>query len=161
MTTIATNGKVIAGDGIVLTSWGLVTARGLKKIHVRNGNIFAFAGAAALIDPLIQWHHDGCDVKALPPCDHDGGWSMVVCDADGVHLYTSKAPFRDVLELPFALGTGGDYAMGAMLAGATPEEAVHIACKLDNGSGGEIQVIDIEEVRRAHLAETEQRATAE
>jgi ATP-dependent protease HslVU (ClpYQ) peptidase subunit len=41
----------------------------------------------------------------------------------------------------YAMGTGGNWALGALHAGATIEEAMKIAIKLDINSGGKIQII--------------------
>ncbi len=41
----------------------------------------------------------------------------------------------------FAYGSGSELALGAMLAGATAEEAVRAAAQRDTGTGGEITVL--------------------
>lgn len=43
-------------------------------------------------------------------------------------------------EVPAVTGSGGAIALGAMLAGATPAQAVAIAIQRDTGSGGQITV---------------------
>jgi hypothetical protein len=43
-----------------------------------------------------------------------------------------------------AVGSGGAYALGAMLAGKSAEDAVKIACKLDNNSGLPIESLRFE-----------------
>lgn len=43
----------------------------------------------------------------------------------------------------FALGSGGNFALGAVLAGKTAKEAVEIAKKLDINSGGKIKTVKI------------------
>jgi ATP-dependent protease HslVU (ClpYQ) peptidase subunit len=40
----------------------------------------------------------------------------------------------------YGIGSGADYAVGALMAGATVEEALKIAIKLDINSGGAIQI---------------------
>jgi len=40
----------------------------------------------------------------------------------------------------YGVGSGADYAVGALMAGATVEEAMKIAIKLDINSGGPIQI---------------------
>lgn len=59
-------------------------------------------------------------------------WLMDVCSA---------VPF----EVPktFAIGSGALVAMGAMYAGATAVEAVRIACRLDDGTGGKVHSMKI------------------
>lgn len=41
----------------------------------------------------------------------------------------------------YAMGSGKDFASGAMAAGATAEEAVQCAIQFDTCSGGEVQVL--------------------
>jgi ATP-dependent protease HslVU (ClpYQ) peptidase subunit len=41
----------------------------------------------------------------------------------------------------YSIGTGGNWALGALFAGATVEEAMKIAIKLDINSGGKVQII--------------------
>lgn len=41
---------------------------------------------------------------------------------------------------PVAIGSGGDFALGALAAGATPDEAVGIATEFDIYSGGPVVV---------------------
>lgn len=41
----------------------------------------------------------------------------------------------------YSIGSGGNWALGALYAGATVEEAMKIAIKLDINSGGKIQII--------------------
>jgi ATP-dependent protease HslVU (ClpYQ) peptidase subunit len=40
----------------------------------------------------------------------------------------------------YGIGSGADYAIGALMAGATVEEAIKIAIELDINSGGKIQI---------------------
>jgi ATP-dependent protease HslVU (ClpYQ) peptidase subunit len=43
----------------------------------------------------------------------------------------------------YAIGSGSDFAMGAMLAGKTAAESVRIATKLDIYSGGAVRSIAV------------------
>lgn len=46
-----------------------------------------------------------------------------------------------------AVGSGADYALGALASGATPEQAICAAAKLDDGTDNKIQVEDIMEIK--------------
>ena len=46
----------------------------------------------------------------------------------------------EVKDRYFGIGSGSEYALGALHAGASLAEAVRIAAKLDNGTGNRIQV---------------------
>lgn len=54
------------------------------------------------------------------------------------------AEILPILESQVAVGSGGQYAMGAMAAGKTAIEAVRIACRLDNNSGLPIESFKFE-----------------
>lgn len=42
----------------------------------------------------------------------------------------------------YGVGSGSPYAIGALHAGATPKEAVEVACKLDVNTSGPIQIVE-------------------
>lgn len=146
MTTIATDGLTIAAEGQAQTSWGSISSRSYKKVRVANDCVFALTGAAGVFDALIAWHKAGCDPSTLPECTKKDGWCLLEIRQDGsAHMYTQEVPYADPIEFPFALGTGCDFAVGAMDAGKSPREAVEIAIRRDANSGGNIDVIDIKE----------------
>lgn len=144
MTTIATDGKTVAADGQrTLGSERISMVE--KKLRMKAGRIYAITGTFAFFDDLIMWHIMGARVEDVPKGDGDNGWSLLVIEpgATGVHRYTSECPRLEIFPYPATFGSGADYAMGAMCAGADPREAVTIASRLDINTGGEIQVIDI------------------
>jgi hypothetical protein len=106
-----------------------------KMIHTPDG-IVGFAGDAYYGVALRQWWVDG---KRGPPPDQaalaeDDRAELLLLDRNGFRMVNHLGL---VLELdgPVAtLGTGGDLALGAMLAGADPEAAVVIACERDSSS---------------------------
>ena len=149
MTTIAidSRGEFIAADGQVTCSGAVVTTT-LRKILVEteNGNprIYAMAGTTCMFEALVKWHKDGHKPSELPPAS-DGKWTLLVIDRKGARSYGHEAPYAELVPYPYALGTGNEYALGALKAGASAEEAVRIACEIDIHSGGEIQVVNIKE----------------
>ena len=159
MTTIAITSTHVAADG--MRTWGdQIRGRSHRKIRVEGGTIYAFAGLAPMLDVMVRWHRDGADPNKMPygAADKDhGGWTLVVIDRDGVAKYTNSCPYIERFEPPIAFGAGQDYALGAMLHGASAEEAVRIVGELTNHTGGDIQVIDIAEA----LGLNQQREAAE
>ncbi len=147
MTTIATDGVTIAADG--LRTWGgQIISRRTRKITVADKRVYAFCGTFPLFGPAVKWHCDGADVASVPRGDGEDGnenWWLLVIDRDGLKRYTSAVPWPDPFSTPFAMGAGGDVALGAMLRGASPEEAVRLVAEHLTHTGGEIQVIDIAE----------------
>lgn len=144
MTTIAFDGKTIAADGRETIGWRIVRDD-YKKIHECMGYVFAFSGKAAFIDPLINWVVSGADPKDYPADkDADRGTSIFVVRPDGVVLlYPSGIAYATVAAVPFAMGNGCEFALGAMRAGKSAREAVEIACTFDVASGGVIQTVAV------------------
>ena len=144
MTTIVASEDFIAADGLRCAG---DTIEGLdsRKIVVERGVVYALCGASVMRGPLIKWHQAGADPDKLPKCGYEGGWALVVIDRDGIRRYTDKCPYADPARYPYVDGSGYQYALGAVKAGADPAEAVRIACECDVHSGGEVQVVDIAE----------------
>lgn len=149
MTTIATDGRSIAADGLVVLG-SEVVSRDAKKLQVvdyeRSGRhgppvVYGIAGPIAMFSALIAWHESGADPRGVPPGELD--WSLVVARRGLVQLYSRACPWPQKLGPNAAVGSGEDLALGAMLAGASPREAVAIAAGVDIRSGGAIQVIDL------------------
>lgn len=146
MTCIATDGLTIAADSLE-TMGTEKLLRSAKKIIEIGGVIYASSGIGTT-ESLAKWHQDGADPRD-PPRYRDEHWALLVINHDGtMHLFTALMPYAHPIVPPFALGTGGDYAMGAMLAGASAERAVEIACEIDTACGGEIVVMEIPQAQR-------------
>jgi ATP-dependent protease HslVU (ClpYQ) peptidase subunit len=147
MTTIAISKTAIAADG--LRTWGdQVRGTSFHKILrvEKDGEktIYAMSGMAPMFLPLVQWHSmNNADPDKVPK--GDGDWSLIVLTKPGMVVkYSSLCPYPEVFEAPIAFGAGGDYAMGAMMAGASASAAVEIVARLCNHTGGNITTIDLE-----------------
>ena len=145
MTTIAYSlpHNQIAADG--LECWGDMVARtDVKKIIVANRVIYALSGANGILDQLIEWEKAGAKGPS-PPCASDVHWTFLVIKAGARVSYSSKFPYSSPMPEIFAIGSGGDHAIGALAAGKTPRQAVELVRdkRLDVWTGGEIQVVDI------------------
>jgi len=57
--------------------------------------------------------------------------------------YAGDCSFQLRNDLTFAVGSGSDFALGAMASGKTAEEAVIIASRFDVSTNSEIQVVDL------------------
>jgi len=146
MTTIATDGHQIVAD--TLQVWG--TERSLRpatKMIVRNKTIYALSGTYGLLNDLIEWVEAGARQKDVPFADLDWQWTMLVLRQGSIWQASSELP--GLLQeggFPFAIGSGSEFALGAMHAGATPLEAIRIASKLDIYTGGPLDVLWVEQV---------------
>jgi hypothetical protein len=153
MTVIAWDGRFVAADS--LECYGTVrSSRAVQKLSERNGFVFACTGSGALFEPLINWYVAGCKSDAVPSCGNDGkDTKLVVFRPDRrAFVYSPNMPHAAELFAPDALGCAADMAIGAMEAGASAARAVEISIKRVVYVGGPVQVIDLDELRKANAA---------
>lgn len=137
MTTICTNGRAMAGD--TLATLGSEPVRiSRQKVHrLSDGRIVGVAGASGFADRVLRWVERGAHVDDAPKATGPDGYSVLVLEPNGRVTYCdSSVPQLLEVGSPAAIGSGREYALGAMAAGATPEAAVAIASRLDVYSGG-------------------------
>jgi len=146
MTTIATDGRHIAADSRVSRGWE-ITEGGVEKIvRFDDGWVMAVAGRGAMKHCLTEWIRAGAAPEKCPKGGPEVTWSVLAVDPDRKFwLYTHDAPYRERIgSFPFTLGSGADFARGAMLAGADVRRAIEIAAHCDCHTGGDIQVVDVQ-----------------
>lgn len=125
----------MAGDGRSVDPGGVICSDNVVKVRrLKDGSILGVAGTPFQIEPLVEWM-DGRRTK-FPELEDD--WDALRLMPDGsVRSYGVGGQFT--LELvPAAVGSGGDIALGAMLAGCDPASAVDWACERHSGCGGTI-----------------------
>ena len=134
MTTIATDGEVIAGDGQREHRETILTSEASKVRPLKGGRFLGTAGDVAFGLAFEEWLNG----DAEQPTPTNDGFSALVLNPDGViHLY---GPDGVAIEVPppVAIGSGMDVAIGAMDAGADPVEAIIIASRRDPHTGGQV-----------------------
>lgn len=141
MSTIATDGQTVASDSQMTSGDNRVVGLNHTKLHRGKGYIVGFCGFPVqqpLFEKFIETGEkpDGLDMK-----DCTG----LVVKADGIFIYEFVLlPLK--MQPPFTMGSGEATAYGAMKAGATPLEAIKIACEVDVYSGGAITSYTVDEV---------------
>lgn len=140
MTTIATDGRSIAADGLV-TSNGTIFGTTFAKIaKLKDGRIAGSAGSAFDIEPFQAWLESGGDF----PNVEDNFDALVIYPDGSCRSFDGKG--RSVPEqVPTACGSGRELAIGAMMAGASPKRAVKIASTRDCCTGGKITTLTVGE----------------
>jgi ATP-dependent protease HslVU (ClpYQ) peptidase subunit len=136
MTTIACDGKSMASDGQGDVADTIVVRTRCKIERLADGSLLGFAGNGhdgALLAAFLS------DETAKPP-------KLDECAAlrlfpDGSLHYISEPGRHIAVDPPCAIGSGMQFALGAMEAGSSPKEAVEIACRRDPFSGGKIAVL--------------------
>lgn len=154
-------GVEMAADSQV--NWGErpVYAFGVDKIINRDGYLIATAGDGRISEivmytwkpPRPTFTSDGYNfmvtkvVPSLRKALIDNGWEkgndnfdIIIAAKGQVFAITSDFSVVRDEEGFYGIGTGGDYAVGALYAGAQVEDAVMIGIKLDINSGGAVQI---------------------
>ncbi len=141
MTTIAYRDGILAAD-TQMTLNNCVDGTQIKI--VRRGLVMAAAsGTAAMCQQFRDWFIMGMDGDP-PPAQHSQNpdWNYWGLLFHGATILCWQAPGWVRIVAPyFAMGSGGDYATGAMAFGATSEEAILAAMKHDTSTGGEVTVL--------------------
>lgn len=142
MTTIAWDGKTLAADRRIDFD-GVSDVETTKILKRRDGALCGTSGAVSLGAAFKRWFLKG-EKGERPVLSANGerangliirpNGQLVVHDING--WYEAQAKF-------YANGSGWELAMGAMHAGATAEQAVAIAAKLDGRTGGDIDTLEL------------------
>jgi hypothetical protein len=135
MTTIAANRVCIAADtrvtGDVITS--------VRKLIVLPHSIFGCAGDMEAIRLFVDWATAGFPQKRRPNFG-ESAFEALELDQTGIWVW-ERTLTRYVLEDDFhAIGSGAMAAKVAMYLGKTPAEAIEIASRFDEATGGKIHV---------------------
>ena len=135
MTIIATDGKSMAGDGRTSFSNTIASDQTQKVHRLTDGRIFGCCGAHHDTVAFRAWMLGGGDFPKL-----DDGFQALILNPDGTVDWCDKDNVLTTYPVPMAIGSGMDFALGAMDAGCTPEQAVVITCGRDKNCGGSIVV---------------------
>lgn len=140
MTTIAYRDGLLVADTLVSRN-GAVSGY-VQKIHRAGGLRFGFCGTLSLDQRFADWLRGGLQGTApsLRCGDSEGCVAVFMPDGSIVEWNGDCPP--DVIRAPYAAyGSGAPFALGAMAAGATAEEAVRAAAAVDHNTGGAITVL--------------------
>ncbi len=135
MTTIAANFK----DGIMVSD-SRCTCGGTwvptTKIYRIGEELIGIAGNVLDEQKWLKWARTG----KKGPRPKLEAFTAIVLRPDGVYEIDGTG-VELLIERGFhAIGSGGAPAIAVMIAGQSVEEAVRIACMVDAGSGGDLQV---------------------
>lgn len=143
MTTIAWDGRTLAADS--LSTWN-GSRDGLATKIAKRGSILAgSAGNAVICRRLLDWFRTG--MQGHPPSAGNkdaGNWSTISLFGYGGMVVSYGPDGWESVRVPsYALGSGAEYAAGAMSAGCDARRAVEIAIEHDTSSGGPITVLSV------------------
>lgn len=138
MTVIAIKDRIIAADSSCYASG--VYAGVMRKLHPVpdefGGGWIAGAGSAAVVQLAIEAIQKG-GANARPE-KNDADFNLIWLRSDGLVSVVEREATFEVMAPYHAEGSGRDIALGAMAAGASAEEAVRIACDLEQSCRGPV-----------------------
>lgn len=124
MTCIAVRDGVIAADSQVTGDYVF----GSTKLFRGKDSIVGFCGAMTQGLVFVDWYFNRS--KRKPSLEHENEWSAIVLKRDCVEFWDNS--LRPIISDGFhAIGSGCQFAIGAMEAGCTAEQAVAVACRRD------------------------------
>lgn len=142
MTTIAVNKQAMACDRQYSHSGGMKFLGGYKcqvvppdfseQFYATPKMIIGMCGDADTMSNIWKWVYDS-DRKKMPKFK---GAEIVALQADGTIMTSVNMDSWLIVKEPFyAIGSGMQYAIAAMVHGASPLEAVKTAAKYDLYTG--------------------------
>jgi hypothetical protein len=105
------------------------------KVHRTSDALIGGAGESAAIRQFVAWYSDG---QRVPKPKLPDSFCVLVLTGEGLFYWASNLVPEPIERGFHAIGSGGNAALGAMLAGANVKKAVEIATTVDPGSGGEV-----------------------
>lgn len=114
------------------------------KIASRGGLLAGASGASDRCKAFRDWFVTGCQGHhpSMGDPEKDWGEGFIITPDDQILTF---GPTTFWLEKPFngmfAAGSGREFALGAMAAGADAVRAIEIARTLDINTGGEITIL--------------------
>lgn len=135
MTVIAASRRTMAGDTRSIHDGNVVGE--YRKVHVVRDMVVGYAGCGDSGIMFFEWCKRGMNSRGKPR-DLSEDFTGLVLNASGLYEYKYQlVPMRIDRDF-WSIGTGAQAALGAMHMGASPEEAVEVACKIDPWSAGPV-----------------------
>lgn len=152
MTTCCFDGKTMAVDSMQNLGGMRRWVDKLRRID-RNRFVVTGAGDAFRINLLAKWTEQMLTsiftVDTLTPWpdypgEKDSPNGLMIEVSTGKCWNLDGSLWMPVTEPYFAIGSGRDYAMGAMAMEASAIEAINVAAKHDAYTGGEVRWVDVQ-----------------
>lgn len=148
MSTVATDGKSMSGDGLSVGAYKCSDT--IVKVFRWLDTIVGVVGASDQCVRFTSWYmrtrevqpdgsvfyERGANDNEYPVFDEQ--FEAMVLTEDGSCYKYYDQPEAIKVDVPHAMGAGCEIAMGAMKAGASPEKAIEIAIELNIHTGGKI-----------------------
>lgn len=114
-----------------------------KIYRLPDNSIVGMAGRYATLLAAVEYLSTPEGEEVEKPQMEDSDILLLVNQDNEVFLYTNNLVAMPLYGDYIAIGSGSEYAMGAMAQGATAEEAVAIAHKFDPNTGPNIVRVEL------------------
>lgn len=135
MTTIIATKEGVWGD----TKCGCNVNFKTQKIFRIGSSVVGGCGGLANIYRFVEYMKTG----EKPEWDDESGFEAIEVKADGMWCWDKELVPLKIREKYYAVGSGAQYAIGAMDAGATPKAAMLIVSKRDDSTNAQIEFLSI------------------
>lgn len=141
MTTIAWDGYRLVGDRQM--TYHSVHVSKLRRL--KDGSIVGGSGNYDILQRYYDWlDGDGPKPEYSPDTDRQATVLRISKGKRGkpkIELAFQTGTLREIKAKQFSIGSGSDYAMGALLAGATATKAIEIASAMDPNTSKEWDIL--------------------
>jgi hypothetical protein len=139
MTTIAWDGRILAGDRRI--SSGTVTYSTTKIRRTEDGRLIGATGDYGVCAAMLDWLDQG---GARPACQDSDRWASALEILPDGTCWMHNRDGRWKVEDEFcAVGSGRDYAMAVMALGHSAAQGVEIAARFDPGTGNGVDTLPL------------------
>lgn len=147
MSTIALRDGIFAADTRAFSGSPRFIGHKSKIFQLKDGTtIGTSTNQPGFAEKFAEWFADGADSNpAEIPIVGEGGFEALVVTAEGDVLFFNDGfyPSGPLDAEFFAIGSGAEYALGAMERGATAEEAVVVAAKYDAWTDAPVMAVSV------------------
>ena len=141
MTTVAWDGHTLAADR-QMGGWMNVS----KIFKLKDGRHIAGCGPTFdAICEIVRWMGAGSDPSKKPDIPTDDAPDLLIVDAKGAVTWVTW-PYTTGMKISeqfIAIGSGREYALGAMATGANARRAIEVACRFDKQAGQGIDAVRV------------------
>lgn len=134
MTTIVATRQAIYAD----TLCSYTVPFKVNKIVRIGRSVLAGTGDMDDLQRFFSWRRGEGDQPVL-----EGDTDIVEVCSDGIFLWGKKLVRLPIEEDTYAIGSGCQYAMGALAMGATPTQAIKITAGFDPSTNKQVRVVKL------------------
>lgn len=138
MTTIAFKDGVIAGDTCA-SSNGVMVGFASKIFRTDDGRVGGFSGDLDCLEKVKSLINVG-----ILGLDEKSEFSAFVTSGNGIFEYYGSCETPTIIRAScFAIGSGREFAYGAMAAGASAKKAVKISALYDSATNNKVETLTL------------------